>query len=210
MSPFVSISCGGPLPIIFSTKSTSLPRCFSTPFASLASPQSPPPPPQPKSKSNLSSSQTPFSVDSSSKTSDFALQNPNGTNPALQSVRSTESDIERVIFDFRFLALLAVAGSLAGSLLCFLDGCVYVMDAYKIYWTSCLRGALSGKMVMRLVEAIGCEEYTKKRTIGIYTWSSLASPNQSLWSPFCSSQTFLLKESSQLHDQLLSLIHQAS
>jgi hypothetical protein len=26
-----------------------------------------------------------------------------------------------VIFDFRFLALLAVAGSLAGSLLCFLN-----------------------------------------------------------------------------------------
>jgi hypothetical protein len=29
--------------------------------------------------------------------------------------------IAQVIFDFRFLALLAVAGSLAGSLLCFLN-----------------------------------------------------------------------------------------
>ncbi|CAI9287746.1 unnamed protein product [Lactuca saligna] len=64
------------------------------------------------------------------------------------------SATEHVIFDFRFCALLAVAGSLAGSLLCFLDGCVYVADAYKIYWTSCLKGSLSGKMVMRLVEAI--------------------------------------------------------
>ncbi|CAI9276231.1 unnamed protein product [Lactuca saligna] len=34
------------------------------------------------------------------------------------------------------------------------QGCVYVVDAYKIYWTSCLKGSLSGKMVMRLVEAI--------------------------------------------------------
>lgn len=31
------------------------------------------------------------------------------------------SATEQVIFDFRFCALLAVAGSLAGSLLCFLD-----------------------------------------------------------------------------------------
>ncbi|KAI3826987.1 hypothetical protein L1987_01048 [Smallanthus sonchifolius] len=64
------------------------------------------------------------------------------------------SATDQVIFDFRFLALLAVGGSLAGSLLCFLDGCVYIIDAYKIYWNSCLKGVLSGKMVLRLVEAI--------------------------------------------------------
>ena len=29
--------------------------------------------------------------------------------------------LTQIIFDFRFLALLAVAGSLAGSLLCFLN-----------------------------------------------------------------------------------------
>ncbi|RVX00435.1 hypothetical protein CK203_024546 [Vitis vinifera] len=59
-----------------------------------------------------------------------------------------------VIFDFRFLALLAVGGSLAGSLLCFLNGCVYIVDAYKVYWTSCVKGIHTGKMVLRLVEAI--------------------------------------------------------
>ncbi|KAJ3683837.1 hypothetical protein LUZ60_014064 [Juncus effusus] len=67
---------------------------------------------------------------------------------------SVESRIERVIFDFRFLALLAVGGSLAGSLLCFLNGCVYILDAYKVYWTSCVKGVHTGKMVLRLVEAI--------------------------------------------------------
>ncbi|CAH1445861.1 unnamed protein product [Lactuca virosa] len=114
--------------------------------------------PATKSHANISSSKTPFAVDSSSKASDknlnYALANPNGSNPALQFVRSTESNIEKVIFDFRFLALLAVAGSLAGSLLCFLNGCVYIVDAYKVYWTSCSKGVHTGKMVLRLVEAI--------------------------------------------------------
>ncbi|PWA39871.1 hypothetical protein CTI12_AA521290 [Artemisia annua] len=166
---FISGGCGR-LPILVSTTPTIArsARWFSTSIASLASPQSQPP--QPTPKSNATSSNTPFVVvDSSPKTSqdslNYALASPNGTIP--DTHRSTESDIEKVIFDFRFLALLAVAGSLAGSLLCFLDnelddadlfrssqGCVYIVDAYKIYWTSCMRGVLSGKMVMRLVEAI--------------------------------------------------------
>ncbi|XP_035540831.1 uncharacterized protein LOC109008723 isoform X3 [Juglans regia] len=84
----------------------------------------------------------------------YALGNPNG-NPVARFVTSTESTIERAIFDFRFLALLAVGGSLAGSVLCFLNGCVYIIDAYKIYWTCCVKGIHSGQMVLRLVEAIG-------------------------------------------------------
>ncbi|XP_050387750.1 uncharacterized protein LOC126804037 [Argentina anserina] len=68
--------------------------------------------------------------------------------------KSAESSIERTIFDFRFLALLAVGGSLAGSLLCFLNGCVYIVEAYKIYWGSCVKGHHTGQMVLRLVEAI--------------------------------------------------------
>ncbi|KAG7036594.1 hypothetical protein SDJN02_00213 [Cucurbita argyrosperma subsp. argyrosperma] len=63
-------------------------------------------------------------------------------------------DVKQVIFDFRFLALLAVGGSLAGSLLCFLNGCVYICDAYKVYWSSCVKGIHTGQMVLRLVEAI--------------------------------------------------------
>ncbi|KAI3448860.1 hypothetical protein Pfo_005525 [Paulownia fortunei] len=71
----------------------------------------------------------------------YALANPNG-NPVVRFVQSTESTIEKVIFDFRFLALLAVGG------------CVYIFDAYKVYWTSCVKGVHSGQMVLRLVEAI--------------------------------------------------------
>ncbi|KAL1346368.1 hypothetical protein HN51_020041 [Arachis hypogaea] len=83
----------------------------------------------------------------------YAFASPNG-NPAVRFFRSTESNIERLIFDFRFLALFAVGGSLAGSLLCFLNGCIYIIDAYKVYWSSCVKGVHSGKMVLRLVEAI--------------------------------------------------------
>lgn len=36
-----------------------------------------------------------------------------------------------------------------------LQGCVYIMDAYKVYWTSCVKGYHTGHMVLRLVEAIG-------------------------------------------------------
>ncbi|CAI0398908.1 unnamed protein product [Linum tenue] len=61
---------------------------------------------------------------------------------------------QQAIFDFRFLALFAVAGSLAGSLLCFLNGCIYIVDAYRVYWSSCVKGVHSGQMVLRLVEAI--------------------------------------------------------
>uniref|UniRef100_A0A453AUV8 Uncharacterized protein n=1 Tax=Aegilops tauschii subsp. strangulata TaxID=200361 RepID=A0A453AUV8_AEGTS len=65
-----------------------------------------------------------------------------------------EGEQAHIIFDFRFLALLAVAGSLAGSLLCFLNGCVYIKEAYCVYWTSCAKGVHTGQMVLKVVEAI--------------------------------------------------------
>ncbi|THG03616.1 hypothetical protein TEA_023449 [Camellia sinensis var. sinensis] len=100
-------------------------------------------------------SSKPFSQSSKvpDKGLNYALASPS-SNPVVRFVRSTESSIERVIFDFRFLALLAVGGSLAGSLLCFLNGCVYIVDAYKVYWSSCVKGIHTGQMVLRLVEAI--------------------------------------------------------
>uniref|UniRef100_A0A803LC21 Structural constituent of ribosome n=2 Tax=Chenopodium quinoa TaxID=63459 RepID=A0A803LC21_CHEQI len=87
------------------------------------------------------------------KLSNSSIVNSNG-NPFVKFVQSAESTVERVIFDFRFLALLAIAGSLAGSVLCFMNGCVYVWEAYKVYWSSCLKGVHTGNMVLRLVEAI--------------------------------------------------------
>ncbi|RRT84808.1 hypothetical protein B296_00012757 [Ensete ventricosum] len=44
---------------------------------------------------------------------------------------------------------------LAEYLFPLLQGCVYIVDAYKVYWSSCLKGVHTGQMVLRLVEAIG-------------------------------------------------------
>ncbi|MCO5563382.1 hypothetical protein L7F22_017023 [Adiantum nelumboides] len=70
-------------------------------------------------------------------------------------IERAENAIERAIFDFRFLSLLAVAGSLAGSFLCFLKGCVFIVESYAAFYAMCLRGQHTGKMVLRLVEAVG-------------------------------------------------------
>ncbi|XP_059311624.1 uncharacterized protein LOC132063186 isoform X1 [Lycium ferocissimum] len=109
-----------------------------------------------------SASATPFQESSTQSGSVLSSTSPpkvpfvessNG-NPVVRFVQQTESTIERAIFDFRFLAFFAIGGSLAGSLLCFLNGCVYITEAYKVYWTSCVKGIHSGQMVLKLVEAI--------------------------------------------------------
>ncbi|KAL4600953.1 hypothetical protein ACB092_11G237100 [Castanea dentata] len=106
--------------------------------------------------STTTSSSKPFVVEPSKPPDsnlNYALANPNGSS-VFRFMKGAESNIERTIFDFRFLALLAVGGSLAGSLLCFLNGCVYIVEAYKVYWSSCVKGIHTGQMVLRLVEAI--------------------------------------------------------
>ncbi|CAN1306345.1 hypothetical protein LINPERPRIM_LOCUS26783 [Linum perenne] len=59
-----------------------------------------------------------------------------------------EEEIERVVYRCRFLAILAVFGSLIGSLLCFIKGCVYVASSFMQYF------ATRGKVIILLVEAI--------------------------------------------------------
>ncbi|CAM6043230.1 unnamed protein product [Sphagnum compactum] len=59
-----------------------------------------------------------------------------------------EDSIEKVIFDFRFLTLLAIGGSLAGSLLCFLKGCGYVYECFNV------KRFITGKVLFKLVEAV--------------------------------------------------------
>ncbi|CAK9225960.1 unnamed protein product [Sphagnum troendelagicum] len=61
------------------------------------------------------------------------------TNP--NSVRDT-------IFNFRFLTLLAIGGSLAGSLLCFLKGCGYVFESFNVHRFA------TGQILLKLVEAV--------------------------------------------------------
>eukprot|EP00249_Psilotum_nudum_P004534 c18049_g1_i1 orf=440-1387(-) len=65
-----------------------------------------------------------------------------------------EERIEGMIYNCRFLTLMAVGGSLAGSLLCFFKGCSFVVDSFVEYFHSCLRGFGTGKVILLLIEAI--------------------------------------------------------
>ncbi|CAI0558739.1 unnamed protein product [Linum tenue] len=62
--------------------------------------------------------------------------------------------IEKAIFDCRFFALLAVAGSLIGSVLCFMEGCFLVAESYFHYFHTLSRSLDQGHMMKLLIEAI--------------------------------------------------------
>ncbi|KAI4314601.1 hypothetical protein L6164_027490 [Bauhinia variegata] len=59
-----------------------------------------------------------------------------------------EEHIEKVIYRCRFLAILGVLGSLTGSILCFIKGCTYVTESFKLYLVN------RSKVILLLVEAI--------------------------------------------------------
>ncbi|XP_008220738.1 PREDICTED: uncharacterized protein LOC103320792 isoform X2 [Prunus mume] len=62
--------------------------------------------------------------------------------------------IERGIIDCRFFTLLAVSGSLLGSVLCFVEGCFMVLESYFQYFHALSHKTDQGHMVHLLIEAI--------------------------------------------------------
>ncbi|KAK7251922.1 hypothetical protein RIF29_35534 [Crotalaria pallida] len=62
--------------------------------------------------------------------------------------------IERAIIDFRFFTLFAVAGSLLGSILCFVEGCFLVLKSYAHYFHTLSHSLDQGHLVHLLIEAI--------------------------------------------------------
>ncbi|XP_074357790.1 uncharacterized protein LOC141697363 [Apium graveolens] len=64
--------------------------------------------------------------------------------------------IETVVIDSRFFTMLAVAGTLLGSVLCFLEGCFIVIESYLLYIQALSHGSGSDHghhMVQLLIEA---------------------------------------------------------
>lgn len=61
----------------------------------------------------------------------------------------------QAIVDCRFFTLFAVAGSLLGSVLCFLEGCVLVIQSYAHYFHMLSQPLDQGHLVHLLIEAIG-------------------------------------------------------
>ncbi|KAI8549756.1 hypothetical protein RHMOL_Rhmol06G0050000 [Rhododendron molle] len=62
--------------------------------------------------------------------------------------------IERALIDCRFFALFAVAGSLLGSVLCFLEGFFLVIQSYVYYFNMLSQNSDQGHVVQLLIEAI--------------------------------------------------------
>ncbi|KZV20215.1 hypothetical protein F511_01072 [Dorcoceras hygrometricum] len=62
--------------------------------------------------------------------------------------------VEKVIIDCRFFALLAVAGSLMGSVLCCVQGCFLVLESYFQYFHAMSKMSEQGHVVLLLIEAI--------------------------------------------------------
>jgi len=65
-----------------------------------------------------------------------------------------EALIERMIFNCRFLTLMAVVGSLAGSLLCFFKGSLFVTQSFVEYFQASWQGLGTSQVVFLLVEAV--------------------------------------------------------
>ncbi|KAG4906424.1 hypothetical protein AAZX31_20G025600 [Glycine max] len=62
--------------------------------------------------------------------------------------------IEKAIIDCRFFTLFAVAGSLIGSVLCFVEGCLLVIESYAHYFHMLSQRLDQGHLVHLLIEAI--------------------------------------------------------
>ncbi|KAF9668630.1 hypothetical protein SADUNF_Sadunf14G0023700 [Salix dunnii] len=62
--------------------------------------------------------------------------------------------IEKAIIDCRFFTLFAVAGSLLGSALCFVEGCFLILESYFQYFNTLYRVSDQGHLVHLLIEAI--------------------------------------------------------
>lgn len=88
------------------------------------------------------------SATASPPTASSALQSDVGGS-ALTIPLLWEERIEKAIYRCRFLTVFGVFGSLMGSVLCYLKGCVYVMNSYTEYFSS------GGQVILSLVEALG-------------------------------------------------------
>ncbi|GFQ02936.1 hypothetical protein PHJA_002437400 [Phtheirospermum japonicum] len=62
--------------------------------------------------------------------------------------------VEKAIIDCRFFTLLATAGSLLGSVLCFVEGCFLILESYFQYFHSLSQMSEQGHVVLLLIEAI--------------------------------------------------------
>ncbi|CAM6020378.1 unnamed protein product [Sphagnum balticum] len=97
----------------------------------------------------------PFPRDSKIPSLEHILEaSPDSASKQEKPHQRFEALIERIIFDCRFLTLMAVVGSLAGSLLCFFKGSFFVVESFAEYFFATWQGLGTSQVVFLLVEAI--------------------------------------------------------
>ncbi|ESW30079.1 hypothetical protein PHAVU_002G122800 [Phaseolus vulgaris] len=70
------------------------------------------------------------------------------TQEQSEKLEALEEGIEKAIYRCRFMAFLGVFGSLMGSFLCFIKGCVFVTSSFMQYFEN------RSKVIQTLIEAI--------------------------------------------------------
>ncbi|BAT99808.1 hypothetical protein LR48_Vigan06g067600 [Vigna angularis] len=70
------------------------------------------------------------------------------TQEQSEKLEALEEGIEKAIYRCRFMAILGVFGSLMGSFLCFIKGCVFVTSSFMEYFVN------RSKVIQTLIEAI--------------------------------------------------------
>ncbi|XP_060199559.1 uncharacterized protein LOC132627946 [Lycium barbarum] len=87
--------------------------------------------------------------------SDLVLQNLKKFLKQMpQKLHHLQSFIEKGILDCRFFTLFAVAGTLIGSLLCFVEGCYLIVESYVHYFIALSHKSDLGHVVQLLIEAL--------------------------------------------------------
>ncbi|KAE8731049.1 Tetratricopeptide repeat-like superfamily protein isoform 1 [Hibiscus syriacus] len=78
----------------------------------------------------------------------FAAANSDlDTQTTSSNLEATEERIEKVVYRCWFMTLLAVFGSLTGSILCFIKGCTSIVSSFMEYFVH------RSKVILLLVEA---------------------------------------------------------
>ena len=86
----------------------------------------------------------------------------------------------------RHCFLLLLLNSRAHGSDCYLtstcdQGCVFIKEAYQVYWSSCVKGIHSGQMVLKVVEAIGEMFIQRICSCSVSTSNGLCRGNACLW-----------------------------
>ncbi|MQL95290.1 hypothetical protein Taro_027955 [Colocasia esculenta] len=68
--------------------------------------------------------------------------------------REAEKILESAIFNCRFFTLIGVAGTLVGSILCFVEGCSLIVEAYLEYFHALWEKLDQGEVMSLLIEAL--------------------------------------------------------